>query len=193
MIAHNWGETIPGRGDGCAHAQPVIGPYGPQGELRIVMTPGFSAIETLDAAGERIALQPMEHYNDFCPRAAAVGRAEPPHGWVAGVVSAHGVFCCIGVETCQDRWRLGIGCDRSAPIGVCVADVDGDGCGEFLVGLPDGRLLAIAERYREGRILWAVEFDAAVTDCIAADVLGDGELALVVETDDGWVRILRAA
>jgi hypothetical protein len=193
MIAHCWGDTIPGRGDGCAHAQPVIGPYGPDGQMRIVLTPGFSAIETLNAAGERLALQPMEHYNDFSPRAAAIGRVEPPHSWAIGVVSTHGVFCCIDVETCRDRWRLDLHCDRPSPIGVCAADVDGDGRDEFLTGLPDGRLLAVADRAGRGAILWTLQFDAAVTDCIAADVLGDGELALIVETDDGQVRILRAA
>jgi hypothetical protein len=190
MIAHNWGESIPGRGNGCAHAQPVIGRYGPGGALRIVMTPGFSAIETLDAAGKRLALQPMEHYNKFAPRAGAVGLVAPPDGWALGVVSALGVFHCVDTETCRNRWTLDLDCPRSAPMGVCAADVDGDGRDEFLVGLPDGRLLAIAERDGRGAIRWTVQFDAAVTDCIVADVRGDGQPAVIVETDDGYVRIL---
>lgn len=190
MIAHNWGATIPGRGDGCAHAQPVIGRYGPDREWRIVMTPGFSAIETLDAAGERLALQSMEHYNAFSPRAGAVGRVEPPHTWALGVVSALGVFHCVDTETCRDRWTLDLHCPRSAPVGVCAADLDGDGGDEFLAGLPDGRLLAIADRGGQGVILWTVQLDAAVTDCIVADVRGDGQPVLIVETDDGYVRIL---
>ena len=154
------------------------------------MTPGFSAIETLDAAGERIALQPMEHYNTFSPRAGAVGLVEPPHSWALGVVSALGVFHCVDTETCRDRWTLDLDCPRSAPISVCAADVDGDGRDEFLTALPDGRLLAIGERDGQGAVLWSVQFDAAVTDCIVADVFGEGLPALVVETDDGWVRIL---
>jgi hypothetical protein len=193
MIAHNWGNTVPGRGDGCAHAQPVIGRYGPAGELRIVMTPGFSAIETLDAAGERLALQPMAHYNDFASRAGAVGLVEPPHAWALGVVSAHGIFSGMDTETCQDRWTLDLDCARSAPIGVCAADVDGDGTDEFLTGLPDGRLLAIGERDGQGTIIWTVQFDAAVVDCIVADVFGNGSPAIIVETDDGYVRILTGA
>jgi hypothetical protein len=191
MIAHAWGDTIPNRGDGCAHAQPVIGNYGPDGSMRIIMTPGFSAIETLNAEGERIAVQPMEHYNKFSSRAAGIGRIKAPNSWAIGVVSAQGIFYCIDTETCQNRWTLDLESPRSIPIAVCVADIDGDGQDEFIVSLPDGRLLALTERNGNGIILWSIQFVAAVIDSIIADVDSDGLPEIIIETDDGYVRILK--
>jgi hypothetical protein len=59
------------------------------------------------------------------------------------------------------------------------------------VGLPDGRLLALDERDGKGFPLWSVTFDAGVHDAFAADIDGDGFAEVVVETEDGRVRILR--
>ena len=61
MVAHVWGSTIPGRGDGCAHALPIAGPFGPDDGLRVVMTPGYTALEVQGPDGERVAQRAFAH------------------------------------------------------------------------------------------------------------------------------------
>ncbi|MEI8045479.1 MAG: hypothetical protein WCL11_28985, partial [Verrucomicrobiota bacterium] len=63
----------------------------------------------------------------------------------------------------------------------------------FLVGLPNGDLLALDEQNGAGVVLWKVSFDAGVREAILADVDGDGRLEIIVETDDGRVRVLKGS
>jgi hypothetical protein len=44
-----------------------------------------------------------------------------------------------------------------------------------------------------GAVLWQVSFDAGVREAILADVDGDGRLEIIVETDDGRVRVLKGS
>ena len=41
-------------------------------------------------------------------------------------------------------------------------------------------------------MLWEVRFAVGVTDVILADLDGDGLAEVIVETEDGYVRILRS-
>ena len=42
-----------------------------------------------------------------------------------------------------------------------------------------------------GSVLWEVTFKVGVLDAIIADVDGDGLAEIVVETEDGYVRVLK--
>jgi hypothetical protein len=66
-----------------------------------------------------------------------------------------------------------------------------DGRDNFLVGLPNGELVAVDERNGAGVVLWKVAFDAGARETILADVDGDGLLEIVVETVDGRIRVLK--
>ena len=107
-----------------------------------------------------------------------------------GAVTRGGAFVCTDIKTGRTRWELDLG---TAPNGTSVvaADIDGDGRDEFIVGLPDGRLLCIGEGDdAQGLIEWSVAFDVAVANPIVVDLDGDGIAELVVATADGQVRWL---
>ena len=192
MVAHVWGSTIPERGDGCAHALPMVGPYGPDGAWRVVMTPGYTAMEVQDAKGERVAVKPFGNAYEFVSRATGIGNVRGGDLWDAGMVSELGVFHCVDLATCEDRWTLDLGVPTSWPIACATGDLDGDGRDEFLVGLPNGKLRALAEDGGAGKVLWEVTFDVGVRDAIIADLDGDGLAEIVVETEDGYVRVLKS-
>ncbi len=69
--------------------------------------------------------------------------------------------------------------------------MDGDGRDNFLVGLPDGRLVALDEKDGKGSILWKVTFDAGVDEAILADVDGDGKSEIIVSLANGQVKVLK--
>jgi len=114
-----------------------------------------------------------------------------------GAVTRSGLFRCVDVRSGALRWEIDLGCAPNATA-VAAADLDGDGSDEFVVGLPDGRLLCIGERepgVDEGRpgvgeIRWIAQFDSAVGNPIVVDLDGDGSAELVVATADGVVRWL---
>lgn len=189
MIAHGWNNTIPGRGNGAKYALPIIGPYAPDGGLRIVLAGGLENLEILDLDGARRAMVPTGSIYEQQFAGPAVAR-RPDGLWSLGTLSNQGVFHCQDLVDGRERWRLDLGVKPTGPTRVVAGDVDGNGQEEFLVGLSDGQLVALAERRQAPRRLWSMRVDAAIRDVVLADVNGDGSSEIVIETDDGKVRLL---
>jgi len=190
LVAHGWNNTIPGRGDGAKYALPIIGPFGPAREMRVVMSPGLDALETLGPSGERLAKADYDSSYQFDWATAAVARLRPQR-WDVGMVDVDGIFHCADTATCATRWTLSLGVRATSPITVSAGDLDGDGQDNFLVALPDGRLVALDEHAGKGAVLWTVTFGAGVKEAIIADVDGDGLAEIVVDLDNGYVKVLK--
>jgi hypothetical protein len=69
--------------------------------------------------------------------------------------------------------------------------VDGDGRDEFVAGMPNGDLVAVADRNGVGYVLWRAPGDGAIRNVVPADIDGSGRMSIIVECDDGRVRVLR--
>lgn len=191
-VAVGWGSEIPGRADGAKYAVPIVGPFGPADEMRIVMSGGLDALETLDAAGNRISKCNTASCYDFQWCGAAVAKIRNTKDWDVGTINCYGVFYCSDVNTCATRWTLDLGVQPINCANISSGDVDGDGRDNFIVGLPDGRLVALDERDGKGFVLWQMAFDAGVEEAFLADVDGDGKGEIIVDLDDGQVKILKA-
>jgi hypothetical protein len=191
-VAHGWAADIPGRGNGTKYALPIVGPFGPAGETRIVLSPGLEQLEVLNPAGERVAMSPLGgiYVRDSCR--AAVGRLRGPlGGWDVGSIGHNGIFHCTDVVTAQDRWTMDLGVKSVSAYHIVAAPLEGSGLDDFLVAMPNGDLEALAERSGKGVLLWKKPFDAGLLDVIVADVDGDGRPEIIVAADDFTVRILR--
>ena len=192
LVAHGWNDTIPGRGDGAKYALPIIGPFGPEGAVGVVMSPGLDALETLDGKGERLVRRAYASCYEFDWCSAAVGQVREG-SWEVGMVNGEGIFHCASAATCRSRWTLDLGVRATAPISVAAGDLDGDGRDNFLVGLPNGELVALDERGGKGCVLWKLAFPAAVRVAIIADLDGVGLAEVVVELDNGQVKVLKGS
>jgi hypothetical protein len=192
MIAHGWSNSIPGRGDGAKYALPIIGPFGPDGATRIVMSPGLETLEVLDAAGSRLVRIPYGgiYEREWCGSAVARIRSTGASEWDLGMLAKDGVFYCADLTTGQTRWSFDTKVEAAYPTRVASGDIDGDGRDNFVTGLSDGRLLALDERDGKGSVLWQVELGAAIRDVVIADLDGDAKGEIIVETDDGRIRVL---
>jgi hypothetical protein len=125
MVAHGWYDTIPGRGDGGKYVLPIVGPFGPRGEIRMVMSSGLQAVETLDATGARLAkwdtkeIYELEwssssvgvarcrlgHRNGRPRRRAALPRQRDVQGALAVAGWTEVDYACIGCRgRCGRRW-----------------------------------------------------------------------------------------
>jgi hypothetical protein len=172
-----------------AYTLPILGPFGPGGEWAVLRAGGIHGLELLDASGTTIWRTESELW-EFASSAPAVADPSGRGDLALGAVTRSGAFVCIETGTGRTRWTLDLG---TAPNGTSVvaADIDDDGRDEFVVGLPDGRLLCIGEGMDgQGRIEWTLAFDAAVANPAVVDLDGDGIAELVVATADGQVRWL---
>lgn len=191
LLAEGWTNVVPGRGDGAKYSVPIVGPFGPDGSLRIVMAPGLDALEILDASGARVAKRSYAEHYEFEWCGAAVAQIRGKGVWDLGMVNAQGVLHCADLTTGESRWTLDLGAKATFPINVVSGDIDGDGRDNFLVGLPNGELLALDEKNGQPVVLWKVKFPTGVKEAILADIDGDGLAEVIVETEDGQVRILK--
>jgi hypothetical protein len=193
VIAHGWNTSVPGRADGAKYALPIVGPFGPAGQQRIVMSPGLDALEILDAAGARLARSPYgsTYQREWCN--SAVAQLRGPGNWDIGMITHEGVFHCADLATGKDRWTLDLGVKASYPAHIVSGDLDGDGRDNFLVGLANGELVALDEKDDRGAVMWKIRMEAAIRDVILGDVDGDRQIEIVVETDDGRIRVLKPA
>jgi len=124
---------------------------------------------------------------------AAVGTPRGNGQWDIGLIAAAGVFHCVDLATLQTRWKLDLGCAIRSSVTIVCGDVDGNGQDDFLVGLPNGDLVALAENLQshEGEVLWKARLDYGIGEAILADVDGDGSMEVIVSTHEGRVRVLR--
>jgi outer membrane protein assembly factor BamB len=190
-VAVGWSNEIPGRSDGAKYAVPIVGPFGLGGAIRIIMAGGLDALETLDANGNRVGKCNSASAYEFQWCGAAVAKIRGTGDWDVGTVNGDGVFYCSDANTCQTRWTLPLGAKATTAINISSGDVDGDGRDNFLVGLANGDLLALDEKNGKGFVLWKVTFDAGVKEAVMADVDGDGIGELIVDLDDGRVKVLK--
>jgi hypothetical protein len=172
-----------------AYTLPILGPFGPGGAWAILRAGGIHGLELLDAGGATIWRTESELW-EFASSTPAVADPSGNGNLALGSVTRGGAFVCTEITTGVTRWTLDLGTSPNAT-SVIAADVDGDGRDEFVVGLPDGRLLCIGEGADGlGRITWSIAFEAAVSNPIVVDLDGDGIAELVVATADGQVRWL---
>lgn len=190
-VAVGWSAEIPGRGDGAKYAVPIVGPFGPKGATRILMAGGLDVLEALDADGNRVARHSFASIYEFQWCGAAVARMRKTGEWDVGTANTNGIFYCSDAITCATRWSLTLGEKPSLGTNISSGDVDGDGRDNFLVGLPNGDLLALDEKDGKGFVLWKVTFDAGVKEALMADVDADGRSEIVVDLDDGRVKVLK--
>jgi hypothetical protein len=193
VVAHGWYETIPDRSDGAKYALPIVGPFGPGGETRIVMSPGLDALEVLDPAGARLVRVPYgsTYEREWCD--AAVAQVRGDGTWDLGMLTHAGTLHCTDLQTGRSRWTVDLEVPSTQPTRTVSGDLEGDGRDEFLVGLVSGDLVAVREEDGRGTVLWRTALDGAIRDTVVADVDGDGRAEIIVETDDGLVRILAPA
>ena len=188
-----WQNTIPGRSDGSAYAVPMILNGGP-GDPCIMMSPGLMALERIDRTGRRLAKR--DYRPDpymFLRSKSAAGRIGHDGVWTIGMVSTAGIFHCVDIDSCQDRWTLDLGTRLfGSIIPVIVCDIDHDGRDNYIIGLPDGTLVALDEtKQGNGVVLWKKHFDYSILDVIAGNLDRDGLAELIIVTSDGMVRVLK--
>ena len=172
-----------------AYTLPILGPFGPGGAWAILRAGGIHGLELLDGDGTTIWRTEADLW-EFASSVPAVGDPSGRGEQVLGAVTRGGAFTAVDVATGRTRWTLELGCAPN-DTSVIAVDIDGDGRDEFIVGLPDGRLLCIGEDGNsQGRVAWTVAFDAAVANHIVVDLDGDGVAELVIATADGQVRWL---
>ncbi len=92
-------------------------------------------------------------------------------------------FLCYDAATGRLKWKHPVGATTA---GVVAADVDGDGKLDFVFGTEDGRLMALSGAANPSRrVLWSMQFPAALGQPIPADIDGTGKMALLVSCADG--------
>jgi len=192
LIAQGWYDTVPGRGNGAKYALPIAGAFGPGGEARVILSPGLEQLEILDEQGARVAMSPYGSIYERESCASAVARLQT-NVWALGMMTQRGVFHCANVADARDRWTLDLRAKTIYPARIAAGDLDGDGRDNFLVGLSSGELVALDEQNGRGIVLWRKTLNAAIRDTLLADLDGDRLAEIIVETDDGRLRVFRAA
>ncbi len=191
MVARGWFTDIPDRSDGAKYALPIVGPFGPDRELRIVLSPGLENLEVLDIEGHRLAKTPYGgiYERSFC--GSAMAKIRDGRRWDIGMMTIEGVFHSADAVTAQDRWTLDLDVKSSTLPQIAAADIDGDGRDNYVFGMVNGDLIALDEHNGKGRILWKKRFPSAIRNTVVADLDGDGPAEIIVETGDYAVRVLR--
>ena len=171
-----------------AYCIPIVAPFRQDGGLGVLRASGINGVDLLDASAQRVWLTGASiwrYYRDL----AAIGDVTGEGALSLGTLAEDGALECIETVSGKVRWSVALGVKPSMT-SVVAGDVDGDERDEFLVGLPDGRLVCVEESDARGVVLWEKQFDSAVANPIVADLDGDGYAEIIVSTSDGEVRVL---
>lgn len=171
-----------------AYSLPITGPFLGPGRQAVLRANGIHGLELLDARGRRRWRLEAPLWTYAAGAAAVFRLADGAH--VVAQPRRDGKLEVITLSTGQNRWHLDLG-NHIESASVTAGDVDGDGLDELLVGLPDGRLLCVADVEATPIIRWSVDLGAGVSDAFLAVINRQGRTGIVVATSDGAVRILK--
>ncbi len=175
-----------------AYTMPIVGKFRSDSKQYILRASGILGMTLVDGNAKTVwqiktaEAQLWRYFKSL----GAIGDTAGNGELTLGVLAEDGVFECIETASGAIRWSLDL---KSLPsdTSVVAGDLDGNGKDEFLLGLPDGKLVCISEQAGKGQVLWRKEFDSGVANPIIADVDGDGLAEIIVSTFDGRVRILK--
>jgi outer membrane protein assembly factor BamB len=171
-----------------AYSQPIVGPFLADDGLAVLRANGIHGMELLDLAGRRRwrTEAPLWRY---ATGEAVVARVTT--GWMLVAGRRDGRVDGIDARDGRVVWSLPL-TDALDEVALAAIDLDGDGEDEVVVGLPDGRLMALGALAREPRIHWTVRLTAGVAAIRALPArAGDGSgTTVLVATVDGRVRAL---
>jgi hypothetical protein len=173
-----------------AYLLPILGPFLTGGRPGILGVSGFGGLTLHDPAGAVVWKKTggdWEYYRSY----AALGCPEGPGRPKLGALTEAGELQCIDALTGGVLWSLDLGCAADETY-VVSGDVDGDGRDEYLVGLPDGRLVSAGEKDGRGVVEWEKLLSAAIGPLAIADADGDGLAEVILGTADGAVRIFKS-
>jgi len=172
-----------------AYSQPIVGPFLAGGGMAILRANGIHGMELLDLTGRRRwrTEAPLWQY---ATGDAVVARAGG--GWM--LVAGRRDGRVDGIDTRDGRiaWSLPL-TDALDDVALAAVDLDGAAEDGVVVGLPDGRLVALEALARGPAIRWTVRLAAGVGSIRALPRPAADRApatALVVATVDGRVRLL---
>jgi outer membrane protein assembly factor BamB len=175
-----------------AYSQPIVGPFLAGGGMAILRANGIHGMELLDLAGRRRwrTEAPLWRY---ATGEAVVARCGG--GWM--LVAGRRDGRVDGIDTRDGRvaWSLPL-TEALDEVALAAVDLDGDGEDAVVVGLPDGRLVAVEPLAHGPVIRWTARLAAGVAAIhVLSGHIGetDGTTLLVVATVDGRVRLLDVA
>ncbi|OGD19134.1 MAG: hypothetical protein A2W03_05860 [Candidatus Aminicenantes bacterium RBG_16_63_16] len=173
-----------------AYLLPILGPFLADGRPGILGVSGFGGLTLHGPSGAAVWKKTggdWEYYRSY----AAIGYPEGPGRPALAALTEAGVLQGIDAVSGRVLWSLDLGCAADETY-VAGGDVDGDGRDEYLVGLPDGRLVSAGAKDGRGVIEWEKRLEAAIGPLAVADADGDGLAEVVLGTADGAIRILKS-
>jgi len=173
-----------------AYTLPMLGPWG------IFRGSGINGLQMVDAAGQKRWLAGGDNPADTARSSryfTCLGSVADLSGegyFTFGILAEDGLFECIDLANGSLRWSVDLGCKPSNS-SVVSGDLTGSGVDQFLVGLPDGRLVCLGESDGQSFIVWQKTFAAGIGTVIIADADGDGLAEIILSTADGLIRVLK--
>jgi hypothetical protein len=183
------------------HMPTVLDPAQVHNDIGVVWTGGNYSLVAETFSGHQVWWKPM--MSTWHPGVIADvdgdGRLEvgavtwgQVFNWPAPIEPVPGLdraFVCLDLESGEVKWAYDPGVSMS---GVVAADVDGDGLPEFTFGTGDGRLIALrGGGNHDQRVVFSVQFPAALSMPVICDPLGSGQLCILVGCADGNLYLLR--